>query len=346
MRDIAKMAGVTQATVSRALRNHPSIPPATCHKIQTLAKQVGYQSDPVLSALISYRWTNPAPVFTYRGILAWFDNSPTQRQFTEKIEFKSVLFASARKRAKELGYDLEPFWLRDPKISKERLLRILKARNIKGIIVGSQPSIRVRLQFNWSAFSVVTLGHTLVDPGFHRVSNDPVNAMSLIMQKLRARGYRRVGLAMPMYWNARVDYHWEAGFLLQQQRAHHSDRIPPLLMENFEEGPFLNWFKRFTPQAVITDPYSPVPEWLNKIGVRVPEDVGLVYPNILKDDQKRLSGLMSSNDLIASAAIDMVVGMIYRNEKGIPQYPQCLHIPSSWINGKTIRTLSRPRAKA
>ncbi len=55
VRDIAQQAGVHYATVSRALSGHPSIPDHTKERIRTIAKQLGYVPDPMLSALAAYR---------------------------------------------------------------------------------------------------------------------------------------------------------------------------------------------------------------------------------------------------------------------------------------------------
>ena len=52
LRIIADKAKVSRMTVSRALRNDPSIPRATCLKIQRIAKHTGYRPDPILTRLM------------------------------------------------------------------------------------------------------------------------------------------------------------------------------------------------------------------------------------------------------------------------------------------------------
>ena len=42
IKDIAKAAGVSHPTVSRALNDHPAISPATIKRIKLLAAQMGY----------------------------------------------------------------------------------------------------------------------------------------------------------------------------------------------------------------------------------------------------------------------------------------------------------------
>ena len=51
IKDIAAKAGVAVSTVSYALRNHPSIPPETCQRIQAVGEKLGYRPDPFLMAV-------------------------------------------------------------------------------------------------------------------------------------------------------------------------------------------------------------------------------------------------------------------------------------------------------
>jgi len=51
--DIAKAAGVSPSTVSRALQDHPRISPARCAEIQALAQQMGYRPSQVARSLVT-----------------------------------------------------------------------------------------------------------------------------------------------------------------------------------------------------------------------------------------------------------------------------------------------------
>ena len=45
------------------------------------------------------------------------------------------IYMAARKRAQELGYQLEPFYLNEPGMTGQRLTKILFTRNIHGVVV-------------------------------------------------------------------------------------------------------------------------------------------------------------------------------------------------------------------
>ena len=61
--DIAKRAGVSQATVSRALRNSPLVNPETRAKVQRIAREMNYRVDRSAAGLRSQRSNTLALLF-------------------------------------------------------------------------------------------------------------------------------------------------------------------------------------------------------------------------------------------------------------------------------------------
>ncbi|HEY3940829.1 MAG TPA: LacI family DNA-binding transcriptional regulator [Bryobacteraceae bacterium] len=53
IKDIARLAGVSHSTVSRALRNSPLIPPPTAQRIQQIAAETGYSASAVARSLVN-----------------------------------------------------------------------------------------------------------------------------------------------------------------------------------------------------------------------------------------------------------------------------------------------------
>ena len=67
--DVAEKCGVNRATVSLALKEHPSIPLATRARVVAAARELGYAPDPMLSALAAYRGRlRPS---SFHGTLGW-----------------------------------------------------------------------------------------------------------------------------------------------------------------------------------------------------------------------------------------------------------------------------------
>ncbi len=55
IKDIARMAGVSHSTVSRALRNSPLIPQTTRERIQKIAQEQGYSASAIARSLVTRR---------------------------------------------------------------------------------------------------------------------------------------------------------------------------------------------------------------------------------------------------------------------------------------------------
>ena len=52
--------------------------------------------------------------------------------------------------------------------------------------------------------------------------------------------------------------------------------------------------------------------------------------------EHQFAGIDQNDELIGRTAVDFVVGMIHRNERGIPQAPLRILVEGKWVDGKTI----------
>jgi LacI family fructose operon transcriptional repressor len=85
LQDIADRAGVCRATVSLALRNHPSLPLVTRTRIQDLARELGYRPHPLVAALMTYKRAlrSPEPTgTTIAFVLNFSSRGPWQSYLT------------------------------------------------------------------------------------------------------------------------------------------------------------------------------------------------------------------------------------------------------------------------
>src|SRR4051812_2995996 len=76
MKQVAAHAGVTQATVSLSLANHPRISAATRAAVQAVARQLGYQTNPFVAALMrSRRRGRPLPGRPVLAMVCLYDRA-------------------------------------------------------------------------------------------------------------------------------------------------------------------------------------------------------------------------------------------------------------------------------
>ena len=132
MQDIANEAGVSRNTVSLALRNEPQIPEHTRDRIKRIADRMGYKRDPILGEVMAGMRGRKREAMS--RVLAVVNANPEKNAFRRHATIPTYLEGCER-RAKELGYTLDPFWMHDPKISGKRFVSIFKARSIRGVLV-------------------------------------------------------------------------------------------------------------------------------------------------------------------------------------------------------------------
>lgn len=335
--DIAQVCGCSIMTVSYALRDLPSVSKETRRRVHQAARRLRYEPDPALSALVAYRRARyPMPT---AAPLAWVSNVPGKPPMTEaRFSFVDLYFKGAVHRAREIGYRIECFNLRDPGMTAQRMSRILHARGITGILLPPQPSARAHLNLDWGKFSTVTFGYSLVRPRFHMITTHHSSSMVMLMRKLRSLGYRRIGLQLSTVNDSRVHHNSYAAFLVEQNRLREADRVPPLYVADYTDDDVTRWIRTHGPEAVITCHRGiDMLRLLEERGFRVPRDLGLVAINCEQDDP--VSGANENYHEVGEAAVDMLVTLMHRNERGIPRIRRSILIDSTWNEGTTVRRI-------
>jgi DNA-binding LacI/PurR family transcriptional regulator len=315
-----------------ALRNDASISLVTRARIQEIAAILDYRPNPLVSALMTYQ-RNAKPTrkthLTLAMLLQFSRSGPWHSQVS------TGLLQAAADRAHQHGYRLEEFWLDDLRLSGPRLEDVLYSRGIPGVIVAPLPAAPGDLRLNWSRFSAVAIGTSLPRPQLHRVSANCLDGMRLAIRRLRRLGYQRVGLALKASHDARVDGHWSAGFLSEQQQLAPAQRVPMFMVrdECWTERSFGRWCASRQPDVILSDDAGIV-AWLEKLGRRVPDDAGFVQLSVENGDHNR-TGIDLNPPAMGTAAVDLLVEMIRCNERGIPAAPRTVLLETRWVEGGT-----------
>lgn len=333
LQDVADRAGVHRTTVSLALRSHPSLPLATRERIRAIANKLGYRANPLVTALMHSRRSGKA---VKHAVLAYVTNHPTRFGWRPPELIQPDFFPGAVARAKELGYKLEHFWMAEPGMTAARFSDILSVRGIYGVLIGRLPVNRHHLELDWTRFSTVALGLTLESPQLHHVAENHFYTTRRAMMACIDRGYRRIGFVFSTYNDyPRVGDRWIGGYFSQQHRLAKTDRLPPYETDPESRTEFLKWFGRWQPDALLVTRAKPVLGWLKEEGIRVPEDVGLVE---LRNEQPSQghAGMFYDPAKIGALGIEMLVGLIHRNERGAPSDPHEVLLNGTWCDGWTL----------
>lgn len=332
---VAKLARVSTMTVSRVLRNSPHVLAATRKKVEAAIQRTGYRPDPQIIRLMTKVRENRR---RHLASVIALVRDDVEEDALHDPAYQYVSLKHVRNRAEQHGYLAEQFSI-GPRVTARRLGQILRARGIEGIIVSPQSSQRIVADLNFADFAAATFGYGLPYPSLHRASTNMTHGILLAMAELSRRGYRRIGLAITQWVDSRSEHTYSAALLKYQQSLPSRQRVPMFLFPgnvlSGQGAAFCTWVRKYRPDALITfDSY--VPEWLKqRLGMRIPDDIGLV----VHDWTSRMSGLAGIDHRrfhVASAAVDLVATQLLHNERGIPEVPRQILIPPAWIDGASI----------
>lgn len=332
---IATVAGVHTSTVCLALKNHPTIPEETRKRIRKIADELGYRPDPMLASLAAYR-TSLRPA-AFHGQLAWLSISNTRFDW-RKVPVYSAYMEGAASRAEQLGYTLQDYNLGERGMTLQRLAGIMQARGVTGVLVCPMPEAHMELEFPWQHFAAVSLGFTLDRPALNLVAANHFQSLRLIFRNLLQLGYERIGLALPGDLSARVGEHYLAAYLVEQRALSPNQQLQPHLDMPPTRAGFARWLKQTRPDALITSNYI-FPGYLAEMGVRVPDELGVavVFKRVVGDD---FSGIDQRVQRTGEVAMDVLVSMIQRNERGVPSSPLETLVEGRWVPGTTVRSVA------
>lgn len=327
MEDVARSAGVHQTTVSRALRNDRRLPEATRLRIKSIAEQMGYRPNPLLSALgANLRQRRTGEFSATLAYLVRGDAPEVRRR-----EHLSGALAAASAQ----GYRLEEFVIGSAGLTEERLNDILLARNVQGVIVGPLPDPSTAIDLRWDEFCAVSIELMFTQPSFDRIVHDSFSGMRMIMQACRQRHYRRPGLVLTEAAHARTAGLTLGAYLLEQS-ANGVESVAPCILRDWSADVFAAWYRDQRPDAILTSHRltASVRAWLDEAGVAVGAQLGLANVNALADQE--VSGVQQEWQAIGAIAVQQLIDKINRNERGAPALFRTILTPGRWHEGTTL----------
>lgn len=334
-----------RSTVSLALKGHPKISADTRSRIMQVAESLQYSPDPMLSALATYR--NRIREQAFHGTLAWLVNAQPGYDW-EKGPYYSSYYSGAAMRAEANGYHLEKFAINAEGITRSRLQSILRARNVGGLLLCPQPRAGMSMDFAWEDFASVTFGYSLVSPLLHTVASAHFLNTRHVVRELAARGYTRIGLVIDRTTDRRCGSNVYAGFLIEQELDERLTRLPAFLdhdpVQTREEKDYGAKLHQYIDEhkldALLTSDYR-ILDILNAQGIRAPDEIAVAGLSLPSPDT-RLAGVVEDSVQIGAVAMDFLVGMVQRGEKGVPASPIRTHLEGIWHEGETLRPRREP----
>jgi LacI family transcriptional regulator len=339
LRRLATLAKLSPSGVSLALRDSPKISAATRKRVQTLATRFGYKADAQVVEMMRHL-RKPASVRQTAcfGVISFYDHpKPWERSLHLTRIYEGMV-----KRAGQLGYRLEPLWLRAPGMTYQRFRGILDARGIGGLLCFGSPDLDQEFPVEFGRCAIVTLGMSIRTP-LHRVISHSYNDTVEALNRLHQLGYRRPGLVLGQYEELRSAHTHSAAYLgWCEHRLGLDQTLPILRLDQVEPRPLLSWLKRQRPDALVfvhmNNVLDTLRTLLRKNRVRVPEDLGVAVVSPILEGTG-FAGLQENQTLMGTWAVELLASRIANRDLGIPAHPRIEMIESLWVDDKTLRRI-------
>jgi LacI family transcriptional regulator len=340
LRSLAAEAGVSPMTVSLALRNSPTISAERRAAIQQLAAARSYRPDPAVTKLMHHLRTQRPTRF--RACLAGLSERWSKDVVMPSENFSRRLRTGLQERAERLGYTFELFHLEEyPKPAQLR--RVLQSRGIEGIVL--MPLFQPRAldeAVPWDDFAAVSVSSSVLSPAVSSVMPRHFDNLLEACSRLRAAGYRRIGLAISRNWDVRVNHRW-TGAMAWHNAYGGTEPVPAFVGEGdlaLDPAALRRWMKAEQPDAIIAEQFPPA-LW-NQVFAdlprsRLPALISTNWPNL-----GAVAGIDQRVEVIGATAIDVLSGMLSRGEKGLPRELTTTVVHGRWVPG----TLQARHAKA
>lgn len=329
-RDVARACGVHPSTICLALKNSPSIPLPTRQRVQAVAEELGYRPNVAARNLALLRGDKQTG-----GSLpiAWI-NQETQRNHWRLDEDARIHFENARRRAEELGYHLEEIWAKEPGMTPARLVQIVRARGIEGVLF----PVHRRFEFSllsaaWNEFALVGLNDHRLAEWIDLVCPDYYRNAETIIRQLARLGGARTGLALTTQFDAATSGLVHSCFLRYQCDVAPAERIPVFFMVEDaaeKQAAFETWFHEHRPEVVVSADAAVVRR-ARENGLQALW-IGLGTAGVPFD-----AGIDGSTGDVAAAAVDCVIDKMRRFERGMRESTRVHLTKSTWIETRVMQ---------
>ena len=325
LREIAAAAKVCVMTVSLALRDNPRISATTRDRVKRLAGELGYHPDPELSRLMNHLRVSR----TARGRIgvAVIDFYPTADH--PENPYNQAVRRGATRRADELGFGFTSFHIADYRRNLSKLLKVVRARGIEGaILMPAVTPIELDRSASWQGLSVIATSKSIFNPQFHTAIPNQFGNMMRFLETMRTQGRRRICAVFDELFDERTTHNFTAALRWSGQ----GDRmlvVPQALAPDAKRALVTKWFARHEPDVMFAQCDAAVPA-ATRFQAQHPgqkfEVVGLGAHN-----SGGFAYIDERADLIGTAAIDLLAGMMHYHESGIPEHPR-----TTLIDGRLV----------
>lgn len=261
--DIARLAGVSQATVSLVLNERDSgvrISPSTRDRVLAVMREWGYVPNASARSLAGGR-NKILGVYTFEAVFP-----------TTSVDFYFPFLLGMEQQAAELGYDLLLFTAGDGdrRIFRDGSTRLSLADG--ALLLGRNPNLEEIEQLRDSGYPFVYVGHQEVSGApVTYVAADYAGATQQLTERLRGLGHERVAYARIGDGEAQPSRDRERGF-----RQGRRQMAPLWTLESVDEVEGLVAEIRHSGITALVAEQVLLAEEIQRLGVSIPDELSVV----------------------------------------------------------------------
>lgn len=266
VRKIANSLGVSVATVSRALNNHPDVSPETRKRVLQAAQTTGYARS------VGKRPTNVI------GLV--YPSGPIQAGFGD---FDSLVLTGIIRGANEQNYDVTIINLERDKDDLESFTQFFLRKGVRGVVIRALEATELAASIAGEGFPSIVIADRSDDPNVNYIDSESLSTSREAVEHLIGLGHRRIALATHNVLDSdHIDR--EAGYAQALQDAG-IERDPTLTIRapaSTEGGVIMlnHLLEHEDPPTAIylTNPLSTVGALHRclQLGIRIPKDLSVV----------------------------------------------------------------------
>ena len=301
-------------TASLSLRNSPKISTPTRERVQALATKLGYRPDPEISRLMGRlrhsRKTRGSEVIAMLDLRRV--EEPTLHPYDVHVR------RGVTSRADALGFGVTLLRFSDYG-RLEKLLRVVRNRGITGVILlpSNQPPAMLDAGPSWTGLSVVAATTSVLAPRFHQVVPNQLYNMMTMIERVHAKGYRRLGAIIGETLEERTAHQYSLALTWHG----HRERIlilPHAATPAANDVRVKAWLASAQPDVVLAQDGDAMLALLH--AEKLARRVGVVSLSNRSDDLMPYQDQMPQ--LIGESAVSLLTGMMYNHETGVPEHAQ------------------------
>ncbi|MBP5233542.1 MAG: LacI family DNA-binding transcriptional regulator, partial [Planctomycetes bacterium] len=314
IKDVAAAAGVSVATVSRALAGKKWVAPETRVRIEAAAARLRFAVNPLFSVLGARRGGGAG---AQRLVAAFVHGGAGQASLE-----------SLKRYAPESGFVVEdlPMAVEKDVAAVSRRLRDLGAAG--AVLRDVPPAWLARLDL--AHLPVVSIHRGGDDSGgYNSVGADRFYEMMMAWDQAVAAGHRRIGAAPCVMPEPSYDDTLRYGAIAAARHRWRDklEDVPPFLGALDDLDGFMRWFRKHRPTCVIG--FQMHLYWkLKSEGVRVPRDVSYValihgQPDGASDE---ITGFLDVDDEVCRVALAQLDSLLRQRVCGLPRHRFALRL--------------------